>query len=133
MGIFLDGLREYPLASHLVVEESYVGVLVRNVTAEYEIHCASLRSVFDVGMPRRATGQSAYRKVAYFNGLEGVQVKGAFVLREGREVDRLCLVFLVGIRMRSLILRFDTPVGRSAFLIVQMEICHLRLGLDYSG
>lgn len=56
--LFLEDIRdEYPPVPHLVVEKSYFRVLVRNVTAEYDIHCASMRSVFDVGRPRRATGQ----------------------------------------------------------------------------
>ena len=41
-----------------------------------------LRSVFDVVRPRRATGQIPYLVyyTAYFNGLEGVRVKGVFML-----------------------------------------------------
>ena len=42
----------------------------------------------------------------------------------------MSLVSLVGIRGSSFLLRLDTPVGRNTFLIVQMEICHFRLGLD---
>ena len=80
-------IREYPPVPHLVVEKSYFCVLVRNVTAEY-IQSASLRSVFDVGRLRRATGQTHYVNIAYFKGFEGVGVKGVFMLREGREVDR---------------------------------------------
>ena len=77
---------EYPPVPHLVVEKPYF-CLVKNVTAGY-IHCASLRSVFDVGRPRRATGQTHYVTIAYFKGLEGVGVKGVLMLREGRTMDR---------------------------------------------
>jgi len=77
--LFLEDILEYPPAPHMVVEKSYFRVLVRNVTAEYDIHCASMRSVFDVGRPRRATGQIPYINIAYFKGLEGVCGQGCIM------------------------------------------------------
>ena len=85
-GFFLDGLREELPHPYLVIEFSYCcGVFGMNVAALYVMHRASLRSVFDVGKPTRATGQIPYQvcNTALFcsNGLEAVRVKSVFMLR----------------------------------------------------
>ena len=88
-------------------------------SAEY-IHCASLGSVFDVWAgPQEQLDKyyhGVYVNIAYFKGLEGVGIKGVFLLREGREVDRqvsrqlgviYVVVSVVGVRSGSFILRLD--------------------------